>query len=504
MPFRKIDMKNHSSDSYKHTLKYTSLFGGVQGLSILIGMIRNKLVALILGPAGMGLVSLYNTTITLISTATSLGMSMSGVKKVSEIYEEKTNSARLGETVRLVRSLSVITAILGVLVCLLFSRILSLLTFGNYSHTWAFVALAPMVGMMAVITGELAIMKGARMLRQIAQVSIFNVVAALVISVPLFFCYGWDGIIPSFLLLTLSQLVFTMKYSCRCFPRHVTLKWKFVSQGRELFRLGVAFVLAGVFGTGADFLIRLFLNNAGTLDAVGLYNAGYMMTMVYGGLVFSAMETDYFPRLSAVPADDVLTRNDVVNKQVEVSLILISPMLTVFITFLPIILPMLFSSKFNAVLPMVQITVLALYMRAMKLPLSYIALAKGDSKSFLFLEGTYAVVVFALVSFMFVMFGLTGTGYALLLTSVLDFIMLTVYTYYKYKYVMSRGVAIQAALMLPLGITACVASQTLHGAGYWVAGIFVSVVSLSVSFFFLHKKTHLMSALKKKIQAKFF
>ena len=226
--------------------------------------------------------------------------------------------------------------------------------------------------------------------------------------------------------------------------------------------------------------------------------------MVYGGLVFSAMETDYFPRLSAVPADDVLTRNDVVNKQVEVSLILISPMLTVFITFLPIILPMLFSSKFNAVLPMVQITVLALYMRAMKLPLSYIALAKGDSKSFLFLEGTYAVVVFALVSFMFVMFGLTGTGYALLLTSVLDFIMLTVYTYYKYKYVMSRGVAIQAALMLPLGITACVASQTLHGAGYWVAGIFVSVVSLSVSFFFLHKKTHLMSALKKKIQAKFF
>ena len=503
MPFRNVDMKNHSSDSYKHTLKYTSLFGGVQGLSILIGMIRNKLVALILGPAGMGLVSLYNTTITLISTATSLGMSMSGVKKVSEAYEDEAHFVKFERIVRLVRSLSLVTAILGMLVCLLFSRILSLLTFGNYNHTWAFIALSPMVGMMAVITGELAIMKGARMLRPIAKVSIFNVVTALLISVPLFFYYGWDGIIPSFLLLTFSQLVFTLRYSGRCIPWRVTLKWKFISQGGELFKLGVAFVLAGVFGTGADFLIRLFLNNAGTLDTVGLYNAGYMMTMVYGGLVFSAMETDYFPRLSAVPADDTITRNDVVNKQIEVSLILISPMLTAFITFLPIILPLLFSSKFIAVLPMVQITVLALYMRAMKLPLSYIALAKGDSKSFLFLEGAYAVVVFALVSMMFVRFGLVGAGYALLLTSVLDFMMLTAYTYYKYKYVMSRGVALQAALMLPLGIMACVASQTLHGAGYWLAGIFISAVSFSVSFFFLHKKTHLMSALKKKIQAKF-
>lgn len=503
MSFRIVDMKNHSSDSYKHTLKYTSLFGGVQGLSILIGMIRNKLVALILGPAGMGLVSLYNTTITLISTATSLGMSMSGVKKVSETYEDENDSARLDDVVRLVRSLSFVTAVLGLLVCLLFSRILSMLTFGDYNHTWAFVALSPMVGMMAVITGELAIMKGARMLRQIAKVSIFNVVAALVISVPLFYYYGWDGIIPSFLLLTLSQLVFTLKFSCRCFPWHITLKWHFVSKGKGLFKLGIAFVLAGVFGTGADFLIRLFLNNAGNLDAVGLYNAGYMMTMVYGGLVFSAMETDYFPRLSAVPTDAVVERNDVVNKQIEVSLILISPMLTVFMTFLPIILPMLFSSKFIAVLPMVQVTVLALYMRAMKLPLSYISLARGDSKSFLFLEGAYAVVVFALVSLMFVLFGLTGTGYALLLTSVLDFIMLTVYTYYKYKYVMSRGVALQAVLMLPLGIMACVASQTLHGIGYWTVGISVSVVSFSVSFFFLHKKTHLMSALKKKLLARF-
>ena len=36
-------------NSYSHILKYTSLFGGVQVLGILVGLVRNKLVALIVG-----------------------------------------------------------------------------------------------------------------------------------------------------------------------------------------------------------------------------------------------------------------------------------------------------------------------------------------------------------------------------------------------------------------------------------------------------------------------
>ena len=47
--------KQEKDDSYSHILKYTSLFGGVQGLGILVGIVRNKLVALLLGPDGMGL-----------------------------------------------------------------------------------------------------------------------------------------------------------------------------------------------------------------------------------------------------------------------------------------------------------------------------------------------------------------------------------------------------------------------------------------------------------------
>ena len=66
------DLKNlhnpeTSDTSFDHVLKYTGIFGGVQGLNIIVSLVRNKCVALLLGPNGMGLASLFNTTVTFLS-----------------------------------------------------------------------------------------------------------------------------------------------------------------------------------------------------------------------------------------------------------------------------------------------------------------------------------------------------------------------------------------------------------------------------------------------------
>ena len=72
-------MKKEPTDSYSHVLKYTGIFGGVQGLNIAVSLVRNKLIAVLLGPNGMGLVSLFNTTVNFISQATNFGISFSAV-----------------------------------------------------------------------------------------------------------------------------------------------------------------------------------------------------------------------------------------------------------------------------------------------------------------------------------------------------------------------------------------------------------------------------------------
>lgn len=96
-------MEHENRDNaFKHILKYTGLFGGVQGLSILVALVRNKIVALLLGPMGMGLMSLFNSTVSFVSSATNLGLGTSAVKDISEAYAIE-NARALRHSVQVIR-----------------------------------------------------------------------------------------------------------------------------------------------------------------------------------------------------------------------------------------------------------------------------------------------------------------------------------------------------------------------------------------------------------------
>ena len=306
-------MKKELDESYSHVLKYTGIFGGVQGLNVLMGLVRNKCVALILGPGGMGLVSLFNTTISLISQATHLGISFSAVRHISELYDQR-DEAQAAHFVKVVRGWSLLTALIGMLVCVVAGPFLSSTTFSWGDHTLHFILLAPAVGMMAITGGETAILKGQRKLGALALVQIIAALASLVISIPIYYFFWQAGIVPVIVLMAFVTMCATLRYSLRIYPLHLSGARGILGEGMEMVRLGVAFTVAGIVGSAAEMFIRSYLNVVADLDVLGLYNAGYMLTITYAGMVFSAMETDYFPRLSAVNRNIEAT-NYTVNRQ---------------------------------------------------------------------------------------------------------------------------------------------------------------------------------------------
>ena len=488
--------KKSGNTSYSHIIKYTGLFGGVQFLTILLGIVRNKLVAMLLGPSGMGLVSLFNSTTKMMSDATGLGIQTSGVRNISDAYHN-ADKKQMAHTVKLIRSWSIVTAVIGMVLCIFLSPLLNKWTFSWGDHTLHFVLLSPIIGLTAITGGEMAVLKGTRQLKSLASISVFHILLALLISVPLYFYLGESGIIPSLVLMALTLMVLTIAYSWRMFPLRLSFGKEFLREGWGMIRLGVGFVLALLMGSLAEFVIRSFLNNHGSLEILGLYNAGYMIAMTYGGMVFAAMETDYFPRISAVN-DDNRTFNVLVNKQIEVSLLIVAPLLVLLIVFLPILVPLLFSGRFVGVVPMVQVSVLALYMRAIKLPLSYIPLAKGDSLFFLLLEGFYAVGIIFLSIVGFNLWGLFGTGVALTAMSVLDFLMLAVCMRVKYGFKFSNRVMNMAARQLPIGILAYAITWMSQAIAYYGLGVLLAAISAFFSFQSMKKKTRLMQYLKQK------
>ena len=475
-----MSMDNNTNSSYHHILKYTSLFGSIQALNIFIGLVRNKLVALILGPGGIGLMSLFNSAIALLSNATNLGIATSSVKTLSELYE-KGNEEQVKRHVRVIRQWALATAVIGFFACALAGPLLNNFSFSWGNHVKHFVLLAPTVAMLAITGGETAILKSARRLRNLAKVSVWNVFLALVFTTPIIYFYGQKGIIPTITLITFTQMLLTIRYSHRVFPWSFHFDRSLWGEGLPMIRLGIAFVVAGIFGSGADFLIRASLNNIASLNMLGLYNAGFMMSVTYAGMVFTSMETDYYPRLAAV-GHDVQQMSNTVNHQVEVSLLMISPLLVAFSIGAPSIVQLLYSKEFLDVVPMIQITVLAMYLRAMKLPVAYLTLAKGDSWSYLFLEAYSAVVMVIAVVGGYMLFGLPGTGAGLLVTGLIDIIVVNIFTRYKYHYKVSSTVFRFAKYQLPIALAVYAITCCLHGWLYWTSGIIMGLLSLWISF----------------------
>ena len=491
-----VNMNQERDEIYSHVLKFTGVFGGVQGLNVLIGLVRNKFVAMLLGPGGMGLVSLFNTTVQLISQATHLGISFSAVRHISEYYDAG-DMEKAEHYVKVVRGWCLLTALLGMLVCVIIGPFLSNATFAWGDHTLHFILLAPTIGMLAVTGGETAILKGQRRLGALALVQIIAALASLVVSIPIYYFFRQAGIVPVIVLMAFVSMCATLWFSWRIFPLRLSGARGILGEGMEMVRLGVAFTLAGIVGSAAEMVVRSYLNVVADLEVLGLYNAGYMLTITYAGMVFSAMETDYFPRLSGVNRD-VEATNYTVNRQMEVSLLIIAPMLTALIALLPVLIPQLFTSEFMPVVPMAQVTALAMFFKVLTLPVAYITLARGCSLAYLMLETAYFVAFVLLIVLGYQHWGLLGTGIAITLAHVFDYLLINLYAHKKYGYRVSATVSRYAVVLLALGFLAYAFTIVFDGVVYWTVELIVVLASCLYSLQILRKKTHLWNKLKQK------
>ena len=120
-----------SPHSYRHIFKYTSLFGFVQALYVLLSVVRNKLTAVLIGAAGMGLADLYARSIELLGNLTNFGLGVSAVKRLSQLRSEGESLKRLHGHIRLIRTWVLLTALFGAAVTLVLSPLVSVLSQGT-------------------------------------------------------------------------------------------------------------------------------------------------------------------------------------------------------------------------------------------------------------------------------------------------------------------------------------------------------------------------------------
>lgn len=472
-------MKENKENSYLHILKYTGIFGGVQGLNILVGVLRNKFAALFLGPAGMGLLSLFNSTVNLISSATNFGIPTTGVRIITE---GEGKERHCDDAVGLIRTYSLISASLGLIITILLGPLLDDATFSWGNHILHYILLGPIVFFTILSGGELAILKGTHQLKALAFCTSALAIFSLLVSVPIYWFWGIQGILSVLFLIAFGQWIFCFLHTVRLYPLHFDFSRASLWRGLPLLRMGMAFVISGFLNSGAEFLMRAYLNNTSNLELVGLFNAGVTIVIVYAGMVFSVMESDYYPRLSAVSGVG-RELNLCVNRQLEVNVLLMGPIIMTIILGLPVVIPLLYDTQFMGMLLMTQIAALSMIFKAVYQPIEYLPLARGESRYFLVQE-SFAVSLLLVCQFMgFEWGGLSGLGAGIVVAYAIESFVVMLFSRWHYGYLLSEAAWRHFAWQVACGAFMfwLVLCQDYLSVTYWAFGILIVLCSTAYS-----------------------
>lgn len=476
-----------SVSTYRRIVKSTGLFGGVQVIGIICSFIKVKFIAVWLGAEGVGIINLYNAALDMISAITGLGLRQSTVRDVSKAAS-RGNESQLSEIILVVRRWSWFVGLVGAVTVLTFSPLLSRLTFDNDQYIWGFVWLSCALLFNALSSGEQAILQGLGRIKVLAKSSVWGAVFALLLSLPMYYFWRIEGIVPSLILVSLTTLFFTWIYSRKTPVQKIQLSVSDVwNKGKPMAMLGIYMTVSGFITTLMNYLFIAWLNYRAGVADVGYYTAGSTLVTRYVGLVFTAMGTEYYPRLAAV-ADNRERVGEQVSRQAEASLVILLPIVCLFLLCQTWIIKILYTADFLQIKGYISWAILGVLFKAVSWSMGFVLLAKGAGKIFMITEFLSDTTTFVLNIVAYMFWGLEGIGVAYLMSFFLygAGMWFLCYIYYDLRFERSLYKTVVITLLISVPVFLLCRYGISQGS-VWIAAS-ITLVSFIYSIFQLKKK----------------
>jgi antigen flippase len=420
-------IKNHAAvapteaagqSSYGRILKSSSVIGGSQVISYAIGLFRTKAVALLLGPAGVGFIGLYNSIIEVSKTVSGMGLRSSGVREIASAIGQNDDEL-VGQLQLAIRRLAVCLGV--VIACLLglASPLVSTLVFGNPAKSSAFAILAVILVFNGINVAQTATIQGYRQVGDLARMSILGAVFSTLIAVGLYAVFGEAGIVPALVAMSAIAVLVAWRYSRRFWviPEHrdwstSRMHWK------RLVGLGSAVAWGALLGALVPFFARSLVVRELGIEANGIYMAAWAISGLFAQFIITAMSADFFPSLSAVSHDDA-KMNRLVNEQIEVGVLIALVGLLTASVFAPLAIRVLYTPEFLPSAILLQWFLLGIFGRVVSWPMGMLVLAKGHSKTFAVLQSISVPIHIGWILLCFHYFGLEGAAMAFALQNII-------------------------------------------------------------------------------------
>ena len=403
--------------SHHEILVSSVLIGGSSLLALLIGLVRTKAMAMLLGPAGFGLFGMYLAIADLTRSTAEMGINSSGVRQIAASVGTG-DAARVALTAIVLRRVSIVLGLFGAALLAMVAVPVSTFTFGTEERAAAVAVLGLAVLFRLVADGQGALLQGMRRIADLAKIAVVGPLLGTAAGVAIVYVLGEEGVALAIVVTAGLGLAVSWWY-VRQVPvaRPVLLRSEVVHEAGALLKLGFAFMTSGMLMMGAAYAVRTIVLRIEGLEAAGLYHAAWTLGGLYVGIVLQAMGTDFYPRLVGTIADDGES-NRLVNEQARISLLLAGPGVIATLAFAPLALWLLYSPGFVAATEVLRWICLGIALRVVAWPIGYIIVARNARALFIATELFWAILNVGLTLVLVRSLGLEGAGVAFFLSYV--------------------------------------------------------------------------------------
>lgn len=403
--------------SFRGILKASALIGASSLINVGVGALRTKAMAVLLGPAGIGLMGAFSMILDLARSLAQMGMTGSGVRQIAEAASSD-DSRRLAVTALVLRRVTLVCALLGAAVLAASSRAVSVLTFGSDEHATAIAVLSVALFLGVLAGGQGALLQGTRRVAELAKINVYGSLLGAVAAVAIVYFAAERGIVPALISAAAVATALSWWYSRKVRTEYVAVApGETTREAALLLKLGLAFLASGLLMAGAAYAVRTFVLRTLGLEAAGIYQAAWTLGGLYVGFVLQAMGTDFYPRLVGV-ANDHRACNAMVNEQALASLLLAAPGIIATITFAPLVVHLFYTAEFGAAVELLRWMCLGMALRVITWPVGFIVVAKNRQVVFFALEAAWAIFNVGATWWCLQALGLEGTGIAFMLSYV--------------------------------------------------------------------------------------
>ena len=389
------------------------VIGSAQAVNILISIVRMKVLAVLLGPGGVGLLSIYNSLLGMVQQTAGLGMGSSGVR---EIASSRGDEATLSRVRRVLFAAHLIQGTLAMIAVWLLRERIAIWLFGDAVRATevGLIGIAILLSLLA--SAQTALLQGLRKIGDLGRVTVIGAFVGTLAGLAAVWLQGESGLIWFILVQPLAAVLIALHYTRRL-PKPIAARLSLVETWevwKPMAKLGAAFMLGGLATAATLLLVRGLISKELGLDAAGYFAAAWGITMTYVGFLLGAMGADYYPRLTEVIHDKVAAVR-LMNDQAQLGLAIGGPVLLLLIGLAPWVITLLYSAEFDPAVTLLQWQTVGNVFKIASWALGFSIVAAGRAKTFFFVELSFNIVFLGMVFVFMPHVGLEVTAYAFVL-----------------------------------------------------------------------------------------